>query len=417
MTQLLRIIVVPLLLGLGLAACASPERMPAVPDNLYTQASVPGLDGVRYFIDDDPTPFVEDAVQAYRREVAHHNGRTAALETNPQHKNAALAESLPTARYLAISGGGDNGAFGAGLLVGWTARGDRPEFKVVTGVSTGALTAPFAFLGPDYDDELREVYTTISADDVLRRRPFLEIIFGDSAADNGPLWDTVARYADEEMMQRIAEEHDKGRLLLIATTNLDAQRPIVWNIGKIAKSGHPDALALFRSVLVASAAIPGAFPPVMIDVEADGQPYQEMHVDGGAITQVFIYPPSLNIEEIAEEYRVADTRERKIYLIRNARLDPEWADIERSIFTIAGRAISSLIQTQGVGDLYRIYLAAERDEIDYNLAHIPASFDAEREEEFDTVYMNKLFDVGYAMALDGYPWEKYPPGYNPDDGE
>lgn len=417
MAQPLRVILAPLVIGLGLAACASPERMPAVPNDLYTQASVPGLEDVRYFIDDDPTPFVEDAVEAYRREVAHHNGRTAALKASAQRQNAISAEDLPPARYLAISGGGDNGAFGAGLLIGWTARGDRPEFKVVTGVSTGALTAPFAFLGPDYDDELREVYTTISADDVLRRRPFLEIIFGDSAADNGPLWDTVARYADEAMMRRIAEEYDKGRLLLIATTNLDAQRPIVWNIGKIAKSGHPDALTLFHSVLVASAAIPGAFPPVMIDVEADGQAYQEMHVDGGAITQVFLYPPSLNIEEVAEVYGVTDGRQRELYLIRNARLDPEWADIERRIFSIAGRAISSLIQTQGVGDLYRLYLAAERDEIDYNLAFIPQSFDAEREEEFDTAYMNKLFDVGYAMALEGYPWEKYPPGYNPDDDE
>ena len=416
MAQSLRTILVPFILVFGLAACASPERMPAVPDDLYTQAKVPGLADVRYFIDDDPQPFVDDAIEAYRREVAHLNGGTAAPEST-SFKATAANQSLPPARFLAISGGGDNGAFGAGLLVGWTARGDRPEFKVVTGVSTGALTAPFAFLGPDYDDELREVYTTISADDVLRERPFLEIIFGDSAADNGPLWNTVARYADEEMLQRIAEEHDKGRLLLIATTNLDAQRPIVWNIGKIAKSGHPDALTLFHSVLVASAAIPGAFPPVMIDVEAEGQAYQEMHVDGGAISQVFLYPPSLNIEEVAEEHHLAVRRARELYLIRNARLDPDWADIERRIFTIAGRAISSLIQSQGLGDLYRIYLAAERDEIDYNLAHIPASFEAEHEEEFDTVYMNKLFDLGYAMALDGYPWEKYPPDYNPDDGE
>ena len=416
MTQSLRPILVPLIVGLGLAACASPERGPAVPNNLYTQAGVPGLEDVRYFIDDDPQPFVDDAIEAYRREVAYRNGGTVKPATNPP-KGVPTNANLPPARFLAISGGGDNGAFGAGLLVGWTARGDRPEFKVVTGVSTGALTAPFAFLGPDYDDALREVYTTISAEDVLRRRPFLEIIFGDSAADNDPLWQTIARYADDEMMRRIAEEHDKGRLLLIATTNLDAQRPIVWNIGKIAKSSHPDALNLFHAVLVASAAIPGAFPPVMIDVEANGEPYQEMHVDGGAISQVFLYPPSLNIEEIAEQYDVAERRKRELYLIRNARLDPEWGNIERRIFTIAGRAISSLIQSQGLGDLYRIYLAAERDDIDYNLAHIPESFEAEREEEFDTVYMNKLFDVGYAMALEGYPWEKYPPDYNPDDGE
>lgn len=388
------------LLVSAIAGCASPERSAAVPDHSYLDAVVPGMPDVRYFIDGEQDLFVEHIYAAVAREKA-----VLAAEGSDG--------DLPTATFLAISGGGDNGAFGAGLLVGWTQTGTRPEFKVVTGISTGALIAPFAFLGPEYDKALREVYTEISPDDILEPRPFIDILFGDSAADSSPLRALVSKYVNEELLAEIAEEYDRGRLLLVATTNLDAQRPIVWNIGEIAKSGHPGALELVQSILVASAAIPGAFPPVMIDVEVDGTHYEEMHVDGGTISQVFVYPPSLNVEEVSEEYDVE--RERVLYVIRNARLDPEWADVERRLLGIAARAISTLIQTQGIGDLYQIYLTAERDRIDYNLAYIPSSFDAEKSEDFETAYMNALFDVGYDMAIAGYTWEKFPPNYNPDD--
>ena len=383
-----------------LAGCASPERSAAVPDQSYLDAVVPGMPDVRYFIDQDQDLFIEHIYQAVAREKA-----VLAAEGGDG--------DLPTASFLAISGGGDNGAFGAGLLVGWSQTGTRPEFKVVTGISTGALIAPFAFLGPEYDTALREVYTEISPDDILEPRPLMDILFGDSAADNSPLKALIRKHVDEVLLAKIAEEYDKGRLLLVATTNLDAQRPIVWNIGEIAKSGHPGALELVHSILVASAAIPGAFPPVMIDVEVDGAPFEEMHVDGGTISQVFVYPPSFNVEEVSDEYGIG--RERVLYVIRNARLDPEWADVERRVLGIAARAISTLIQTQGIGDLYQIYLTAERDGIDYNLAYIPSSFDVEKTEDFETAYMNALFDVGYDMAIAGYTWEKFPPNYNPDD--
>lgn len=383
-----------------LLACSPPQRLTAVPDEHYTDAAVPGMANVRYFIDADPQPFIEHAFQAVERERSW-------------RAKTGQSVDLPPAVFLAVSGGGDNGAFGAGLLVGWSQTGNRPEFKIVTGISTGALIAPFAFLGPDYDDQLREVFTTISAKNILKKRGLLGIVFGESAADNAPMWNLVRKHADAAMLQAIGEEYDKGRLLLIATTNLDAQRPVVWNIGEIAKSDHPKALELFHSVLIASAAIPGVFPPVMIDVTVDGQTYQEMHVDGGTIAQVFIYPPSINVEEAAQKFGVQ--RERELYIIRNARLDPEWATVERYIFDIAGRAISTLIQNQGIGDLYQIFLTAERDNIDYNLAFIPSTFDAVHKEEFDTEFMNKLFDLGFAMAKAGYPWEKFPPGYNPDD--
>jgi len=380
------------------SGCSKPHRVQAVPDDLYTDAVVPGMPEIRYFVDEDPKSIVRAAVEAAKREKEHLTSK-------------GMSGPLPRAYLLAISGGGDNGAFGAGLLVGWTEAGTRPEFKIVTGVSTGALTAPFAFLGPEYDDQLRKVFTTISADDIRERRSFLSAIFGDGLSDTTPLWNLIRRYIDEQMLEAIAEEYSKGRLLFIATTNLDAQRSVIWNIGEIAKSGHPEALNLFRRILIASASIPGAFSPVMIDVEANSTRFQEMHVDGGTVAQVFIYPPSIKIEKVTEAYGVG--RERVLYVIRNARLDPQWASVERSIFAISTRAIQSLIQAQGVGDLYVIYLQSQRDNLDYNLAFIPPDFDAPHKEIFDTVYMNQLFDYAYGLSKDGYPWEKYPPGYVP----
>jgi hypothetical protein len=356
------------------------------------------MPGIRYFVDKDPKPIVRDAVEAAKREKEHLASK-------------GMLGPLPPAHLLAISGGGSNGAFGAGLLVGWTEADTRPEFKVVTGVSTGALTAPFAFLGPEYDDQLRKVFTTTSADDIRERRSFLDAIFGDGLSDTTPLWNLIRRYIDEQMLEAIAEEYSKGRLLFIATTNLDAQRSVIWNIGEIAKSGHPKALELFRRILIASASVPGAFSPVMIDVEANGKRFQEMHVDGGTMAQVFIYPPSITLEEVTEAHGVE--RERILYVIRNARLDPQWTSVERSIFAISARAIESLILTQGVGDLYVIYLQSQRDNLDYKLAFISPDFDVPHREIFDTVYMNQLFDYAYALSKGDYPWEKYPPGYVP----
>ncbi|MGH8608631.1 MAG: patatin family protein, partial [Gammaproteobacteria bacterium] len=191
-------------------------------------------------------------------------------------------------------------------------------------------------------------------------------------------------------------------------TDLDARQAVIWNMGKIAASGHPEALELFHKIMLASAAIPGTFPPVMIDVEADGKRYQEMHVDGGAMAQVFLYPPSIKVSDVSK--REGIVRQRHLYVIRNARLDPDWAEVERRTLTIAGRAISSLIQTQGIGDLYKIYALAQRDGIDYNLAYIPKTFDAPHKEAFDTEYMRKLFQTGYDLAVKGYSWEKTPPG-------
>lgn len=379
-------------LVLVVAGCASPERLAPVPSTDTTKALPLGLANARFF------PGAQTAEMLAEWELA--------LQRQRQALGLAADAELPTAHFLAISGGGDNGAFGSGLLVGWTEAGDRPEFQLVTGVSTGALIAPFAFLGPDYDPQLRDVYTTISADDVFEERGLIGAIFDDALADTTPLWDLISKYVDQSLIEAIAREYKKGRLLLIGTTDLDAQRPSIWNVGAVAASGHPGAVDLIRKILRASSAVPGMFQPVMIDVELAGKPYQELHVDGGAIAQMFLYPANIDARKVAH-------RERKAYLIRNGREDPEWADVERRTLSIAGRAISTMIHSSGSNDLLRIYFVTQRDGVDYNLAYIGTDFSAPRAGEFDKAYMNALFDYAYQQARHGYDWRKVPPIFAP----
>jgi hypothetical protein len=288
-------------------------------------------------------------------------------------------------------------------LIGWTEAGDRPEFEIVTGVSTGALIAPFAFLGPAYDAQLRQVYTTISIDDVLVNRGILRGLFSDALSDTTPLWNLISRFFDAAMMEAIAREYRKGRLLLIGTSNLDAELPTIWNIGAIAASGHPDALDLIRKILRASSAIPGFFQPVMIDVMLNGQRYQELHVDGGAIAQIFLYPPNISVSRLV-------SRDREAFLIRNAREGSDWANVQRRALSIGGRAITTMLRSSGANDLTRIYFVSQRDNVDYNLAYVETDFTTPHpRENFDSTYMNALFDYGYQKARRGYPWRKAPP--------
>jgi predicted acylesterase/phospholipase RssA len=206
-------------------------------------------------------------------------------------------------------------------------------------------------------------------------------------------------------MDAVAAAYGEGRLLLVGTTNLDAQRGVIWNMGMIAASGHPRALELFQQVLLASASIPAAFPPVMIDVDVAGRRFHEMHVDGGTTMQVFVYPPSLRLES---------DRPRNLYVVRNSRLGPQWENVERTTLRIASRSIDSLIATQGLGDLYRIYLTSERDRVAFHLASIPDSFTGAPAELFDPPYMSALYDAGFADGLSGSAWAPHPPGYVPN---
>ncbi|MBS1214249.1 MAG: patatin [Proteobacteria bacterium] len=378
----------------GLAGCGGLRPHAPPPAVAEAQVQVPGIPNVRVWGDEFSPVFQKDI-----------------LDSIQQEKQSGLFKEGGTVDILAISGGGGDGAFGAGLLCGWTAAGNRPIFKMVTGISTGALTAPFAFLGPAYDDKLKKVYTTISSQDILKLKSFFSWLRGDSISVNDPLAKLTADYVDDKMLKDIAAEHAKGRRLYIGTTALDAQRPVVWNMGAIAASGHPDAPTLFRKIMIASAAVPVVFPPAYFGVEAGGKRYDEMHVDGGVANQVFLYGPMLDVAKARKDLGLQKLRRNfRVFVLRNTRIKPSWEDMTPLMRKIAPRSVSSLIKAQGVGDLYRIYVSSLQDGLDFNLAYIPDALDTNRSDEFDTRVMNVLFDTGYRLASRGYHWFKHPPG-------
>ncbi len=367
----------------------------AVPAGLVEQASITDLEHARFWGDSKPSAYKELTER-----------RIATIRKVYGEKASKVSR---TANILTLSGGGSDGAYGAGLLVGWTEHGDRPQFDFVTGISTGAMMAPLAFLGSKYDPQLKEAYTTLSDSDVATPQIFAAVIgTADSLADTAPLKALVAKYMTAEMLTEIAEEHRKGRILMIGTTNLDAQRSVIWDIGAIAASGSPDSLNLIRQIILASAAIPGAFPPVEINVTADGKQFQEMHVDGGVTRQVFLYPPGYSPKAV--DKAIGWKVKRRLYIVRNTKIDPEFAVTKDNLIPIAARSISTLIKTQGIGDLYQIYTTAKRDGVDYNLAYIPSDFTVVAKSGFDKAYMNALFQRGYELGRAGYKWHKEPPG-------
>jgi predicted acylesterase/phospholipase RssA len=382
-------------LAASLPGCGFPERGPPVPLGRTGEATVLGIPNERFFPFQGIGPMEAEFVAAMDRQVSARGLRSLA--------------DLPQLQLLAVSGGGENGAFGAGLLCGWSDQGTRPTFDLVTGISTGALTAPFAFLGSDYDPQLRAVYTETPPGQILTKRGLTAALFDDALADNAPLFKTISHYVDDRMLVGITQAYDAGRLLLIGSTDLDAQVPVIWNIGAIAKSGHPKALDTIRRILLASAAIPGAFPPSMIEVTLGGKTYQEMHVDGGAFAQTFLYPSALTRNRAERRRTGQPIIEARAFVIRNGRLDPEWATVERRTLGIAGRAIDTMIASAGYNDVIRIYAITQRDGIDYNLAFIGSDFNQVLPSAFDSAYMRALYDYAYQRARRGYDWAKKPP--------
>ena len=380
--------------------CSTLPRSP-VPVEQMSRAQVAGMPGVRAWAGEIDPNFQRDMIQSVRQEPPG---------MFPQDSDGSIAYST-----LAISGGGENGAFGAGFLNGWTKTGIRPTFKLVTGISTGALTAPFAFLGPEYDETLKALYTGISAKDIYKERGILSALGSESFADASPLANLIAKVVDDAFLKRIASAHGQGRRLYIGTTNLDAERFVIWNMGLIASSGQPKALELFRKIMLASASVPIVFPPVYIDVEVDGKSYDEMHVDGGTKTQVFFYGAVLDLRKAAEESGVNVTKcgAGTVYIIRNGILGPEAEPVQRKLVDIAGRTVSAMVKSSAMGDIYRIYAYARRDGIDINYTGIPEDYEWVSEEEFDPVEMKRLYELGYKTAVSGNPWFRAVPGLAP----
>lgn len=359
-------------LAITITGCGLPRN--PVPIARISDGSVEGFPGVRYF----------------------------EVQYNPDVK--IDSSDSADCSFLALSGGGAKGAFGAGFLNGWTDSGTRPSFKIVTGISTGALIAPLAFLGSEYDDKLTESYTTIRTKDIFNVQGLLgfgilPVLMGESYASTKPLQDMIADLINQEVLESIASEHAKGRRLYIGTTNLDAQRVVGWDMGAIASSGHSNSLKLFRKVMLASASIPGAFPPVYFDVEVDGKKYDEMHVDGGVIAGVFGYGFALFDEP--QQGGLCS-----FYVIKNGKLDVEADQVRRRVFPISVRSFGTLMKAQSWNDMIRLYNVTQRDNVDFNYISIPNNYEAKGNEMFDPKEMKRLYDLGYGIATSDSPWQK-----------
>ena len=358
------------------APATQPELPPRVPFTAAEDAAavIPGIPDARFWAD-SATDFI------------------AALPSQP-------------GPWLVLSSGGEDGAFGAGLLNGLTAAGKRPDYSVVTGVSSGALMAPFAFAGPKYDDALRKAYTEITSADIYEAGRT-----GEAFADSWPLKDLIAKEITPELFSDIAAAYRGGRRLFVVSYDLDAERTVVWNMGAIAahasdKIGGDDALKLFRTVLLASASIPGAFPPALIDVEANGKRFQEMHVDGGIGGQFFVAPAALMAS--TSDYRLPATA---LYIVVNTTLEPDFTVVERFAPSILTQAVGAAVKVDTRLMLDRSYVAAKRSGVGFHVATIPASFHAPSRGAFDPDYMKALFKVGYDQGESADPFGSQPPLY------
>jgi predicted acylesterase/phospholipase RssA len=354
------------------AAVAPPRQLPArAPFTVADEASaaIPGMPDARFWAD-STADFV----------------------------NALPAQPGP---WLALSSGGSDGAFGAGVISGLTAGGARPDYAVVTGVSSGALMAPFVFAGSRYDDGLRTAYTKIAASDIFEVGST-----GESFVDSWPLKDLIAKQITPALLADIAAEHRRGRRLFVTTTDLDAERSVVWNMGAIAAHGGDDALKLFRTVLLASSAIPGGFPPVLIDVEANGKRFAEMHVDGGVGGQFFVAPAALMAS--TSDYRLPATQ---LTVVVNTSLEPEFSVVERSTPMILTQTVGTAVKVDTRLMLDRAYLVAKRSGVGFNVASIPPGFSAPSRGAFDPEYMRVLFQAGFDLGKSATPFRNEPPPY------
>jgi hypothetical protein len=378
-----RLILRSALLVLGLLAltgCASIARVPFTKEQ-QSVATVPGIPNARVWSDDRADTLLARA----RSEVlAGPAGRAGAVNV------------------LAISGGGSNGAYGAGLLAGWSERGTRPEFTVVTGASAGALIAPVAFLGPAYDPVLKCLFSEGIGEELLQIDG-LSAIFGAGVFKTEPLKRLIARYVDDALLERIGVEYRKGRRLLVVTTNLDAQRTAVWDMGAIASSGAPGALDLFRDVLVASASVPGVYSPVLINVEGDGRRFEEMHVDGGVRANLLVVPESLLLSSVPPP---ASGVHPRVYIVMNNKLEQDFEIVEGKALTIVSRSFTTAVKANTQNTLIATYDFARRNKWDFNLASIDAEYPTTTSMGFDRGYMLQLYQYGYEKGREGPSWRK-----------
>jgi hypothetical protein len=313
--------------------------------------------------------------------------------------DARASSSDGSLNILALSGGGAGGVFGAGAMKGLTLSGARPTFQIVTGVSTGALIAPFAFLGPDWDDELEAAYTGGASAQLLDSVGLFSL-FRVGIVNDANLRKLVSDYISPELVAAVAAESAKGRILLVATTNLDAEAPVFWDMGAIARKGGEDARRMFIDVLVASSSVPGAFPPVMIPVRDSSGAHDEMHVDGGVTVPFFLFP---DVAFISDE-KFEQLNGARIYVIVNGQLNPVQRSSRANTIAITLRASNVALTRMTRTELLLASSFAQRQGLTLRFTNIPGNYPFSGPFDFEAEPMRKLFDYATQCARSGRLW-------------
>lgn len=379
-TTAFRRVLVAAFVAVSCASCASLPRTQFT-EKEQNIAQIPGMPNVRFYTD---APLAEIE-------------RTMRVDAM-----MAAAKQNGGFQMLAISGGAWDGAYGAGILNGWTKSGRRPKFVVVTGVSAGSLIAPLAFLGPDYDAKLKEAFTSGKAAPIGDGTDSLVSVISEAGMRRDALHALIASYVDEKLLRAAAAEHRRGRRLLVVTTNLDAQRAVVWDMGAIAVSGHPQALQLFRDVLTASSSVPGVFEPTRITVTANGRTFEELHVDGGVTTNVFTLPDAVLTTHNGDRGSVRGG----MYVIMNTRLTPEFQVVEAQLPVMLGRTMSTLLKAHSKAVVLTSIEFARTAGMDFNLTQMNVELPKDLKPSFETEYMRAVYAIGYRRAASGNFWEK-----------
>jgi len=354
---------------LAISACATMQSRQQIPPQLVAEATIHADQRLRYWGDDDEFAKIQAQVAP---------GPDGDVD------------------YLTLSGGGINGAYGAGFLVGWTEKGSRPEFEVVTGISVGAMIAPMAFLGPSYDTRLRTVFSSLTQKDNSAGANFLGALFGaPSVMSNAPVLEAIRKLVDTEVLTAIGVEHKQGRRLYVGTTNLNAQRPMIWDIGAIAISNLPHKLDLVHQIILASTAVPGVFPPVMLDVAAQGMSFDELHVDGGVTEQVLLMPGGY--EAFVKNRRGV----QKLYVIFNGVVAASPATVKVSSLSLLERAVPTLLKYLGRSNLEQLDNAARKAGLAFRLTAIPGDFPESSSIFGSPQWLSALYQYGHQAGRAG----------------
>ncbi len=360
-----------------LGACATP-RLPA-PPKLIDQVAPPGFPADVRFLSDD------------RDYIVTHIGRAV--------RGLSVIAHGPI-RILAVSGGGAGGAFGAGALYGLARSGRRTDYQVVTGVSAGALLAPFAFLGPSWDSQMKGAFDSDRTDHLLQRRPWLGFLLHPGIYSRGPLRALVDHFVTRKLIRAVAAQSRKGRLLLVATTDLDKQESVIWNMGLIAQRGGPAARKLFAKVLIASASIPGVFPPVLIRVQGGGKTYEEMHVDGGTTLPFFV---ASNMADVLPLH-LPQLEGARVYVIVNGQLSTYPRTTLQEPMAVLSRSFSAALMHASRRALVLASVFSRHFGMHFRFTYLPMTYPFEGSLDFKYANMHQLFQYGERCAESGRIW-------------